>query len=71
MSWSLSILLFSIIHTVMPYGLCRITGNCLEGCSVSSYAFVGVVSIYGLINVMENVLLVDLHSPSVYGFSRG
>ena len=41
------------------------------GCWVSSYLLVGWMSRSGLIGVVENVRLVDLHPSVVMGFTRG
>ena len=36
MPWCLSSLLFSIVHTLVPFGLCRIVCVCFVGCCMSS-----------------------------------
>ena len=66
MSWSLSSLLFSIVHMVVPSGLC--SGVCVfnVGCFVSSYRWVGCVSRSGLIGVVEKVRLGDLQPSAVF-----
>ena len=71
MSWSLSTLLFSIVHMVVPFGLCSIICVVCGGCLVSSYRWVGCVSRSGLIWVVEKVRLGDLHPSAVFGLIGG
>ncbi len=71
MSWSFSSRLLSMVHTVVPSGLCRIGCVCFVGCCVSSYPLVGRVSRSGFMDVVENVRLGDLQPSLVRGFSGG
>ncbi len=71
MSYNVSSLLLSIVHMVVPSGLCSVACDGFVGCWASSYRFVGCMSRSGLIGVMENVRLVDLHPSVVIGFSGG
>jgi hypothetical protein len=71
MSWSLSSLLFSIVHMVLSYGLCSVVYVCYAGCCSSSYRLVGCVSRSGLMGVVEEVRLGDLHPSSVIGLTLG
>jgi hypothetical protein len=71
MSWSLSSLLFSIVHRVVPFGLCHVVCVCCVGCCVSSFRLVGCASRSGLIGVVEKVRLGDLHPSSVFGLTLG
>jgi hypothetical protein len=71
MSCSLSSLRFSIVLMRVPSGLCSVLCDGFVGCWVSSYLPVGFMSRSGLIGVVENVRLVDLHPSFVMGFSRG
>jgi hypothetical protein len=64
-SWSLSSRLFSIVHIVVPSGLCSVVCVCSVGCCDSSYRWVGCVSRSGLMGVVEKVRLGDLHPSSV------
>jgi hypothetical protein len=59
MSWILSSLLFSIVHMVMPSGLCSVVCVFSVGCCVSSYRRVGCVYRSGLLGVVEEVRLED------------
>jgi len=52
MSWSLSNLLFSVVHMVVPYGLCNVVCVCCVGCCVSSYRLVGCASRPGLMGMV-------------------
>ncbi len=47
MSCSLSSLMFSIVHMVVPSGLCSAVWVGFDGCCVRSYLFVGWVSRFG------------------------
>jgi hypothetical protein len=67
MSWSLSSLLFSIMHMAVPSGLCNVVCVCCVECCVSSYRWVGCVSRSGLMGVMKKVRFGDLHSSVVFG----
>jgi hypothetical protein len=71
MSWSLSSLLFSIVHMVVPSGLCNVACVCCVGCCVSSNRLVGCVSRSGLMGVVEKVRLGDLHPSSVFALIMG
>ena len=71
MSCSLSSRRFSIVLMRVPSGLCSVLCDGFVGCWVSSYLLVGWMSRSGLIGVVENVRLVDLHPSFVMGFSRG
>ena len=71
MSWSLSSLLFSIVHLVVPSGLCSVVCVFCVGCCVSSYRWVGCVSRSGLIGVVEKVRLGDLHPSVVFWLAGG
>ena len=71
MSCSLSNLRFSIVQMRGPSGLCSMVCDGFVGCWVSSYLLVGLMSKSGLIGVVENVRLVDLHPSFVMGFSGG
>ena len=64
MSWSLSSLLFSIVHIAVPSGLCSVLCVSNVGCCDNSYRWVGYASRSGLMGVVEKVRLGDLH-PSV------
>ena len=55
----------------VPSGLCSVVCDGFIGCLVSSYLLVGWMSMSGLIGVVENVRLVDLHPSFVMGFTRG
>ena len=66
MSWSLSGLLFSIMHMVVPSGLCSVVSVFCVGCCASSYRWVGCVSRSGLIGVVEKNRLGDLHPSAVF-----
>ncbi len=59
------------MQLVVPFGVC--TRVCLDfvGCWLSSYRLVGWMSRPGLIGVVENVMLADLHPSIVTGFSGG
>ena len=70
-SWSLSCRLFSIKHMVVPSGLCNIVCVCCVGCCASSYRWVGCVSRSGLMVVVKNMRIGDLHPPGVLGFACG
>ena len=63
--------MFSIVHMVVPSGLCNVACVCREGCCVSSYRLVGCVSRSGLIRVVDKVRLGDLHPSSVKGLIMG
>ncbi len=71
MSCSLSSRRFSIVVIKVPSGLCSVLCDEFVGCWVNSYLFVGCMSRSGLIGVVENVRLVDLHPSVVMGFSGG
>ncbi len=71
MSCSLSSLRFSIVQMRVPSGMCSVVCDGFVGCWVSSYLLVGWMSRFGLIGVVENVRLVDLHPSFVMGFTRG
>jgi hypothetical protein len=64
-----SSLLFSIVHMVVPSGLCSVWCVCFVGCWVGSYRFIGCVSISGMIGVVEYVRLFDLHPSIVIALS--
>ena len=68
-SWSLYSLLFSIVHMVVTSGLCSVLCVFSVGCCVTSYRWVGCVSKSGLIGVVENVRLGDLHPSAVFGLT--
>ena len=70
-SCSLSSLRFSIVQVWVPYGLCSVVCDGFVGCWVSSYLLVGWMSRSGLIGVVENDRLVDLHPSVVMGFTGG
>jgi hypothetical protein len=70
MSCSLSILRFSIVQTRVPAGLCSVIFDGFVGCWASLYLLVGWMSKYGLIGIVENVRLVDLHPSFMMGFSE-
>ena len=71
MSWSLSSLLFPIVHMVVPSGLCSVVRVFSVGCCVSSYRWVGCVSRSGFMGVVEKVRLGDLHPSSVLWLDGG
>ncbi len=75
MSWSLYSLLFSIVHMVVPSGLCNVVCVCVcvvwGVVCVSSYRLVGCVSRSGLMGVVVKVTLGDLHPSSVFGLTLG
>ena len=71
MPWNLFSLLFSIVHMVMPSGLCNVVCVLCAGYCVSSYRWVGCVSRSGLMGVVEKVRLWDLHPSSVFGLTWG
>ncbi len=71
MSWSLSSLMFNIVQTVGPSGLCRVACVCFVGCCASSYWWVRWMSSYGLMWVLENVRFGDLHPQIFRWFSEG
>ena len=71
MSWSLSSLLFSIVHIYVPSGLCSVMCVFNVECCVSSYRWVGCVSMSGLIGVVEKVRLGDLHLSVVFWSAVG
>ncbi len=71
MSCSLSCLRFSIVQMRIPSGLCSVACDGFIGGWLSSYLLVGWMSRSGLIGVMENVWLVDLHPSFVIGFPGG
>ena len=60
-SCSLSSLGFSIVQMRVPSGLCSVMCDGFVWCWVSSYLLVGCISSSGLIGVVKNVRLVDLH----------
>ena len=66
-SWSLSSRLLSIVHIVVPSGLCSVVCVCSVGCCDSSYRWVGCVSRSGFMGVVETVRLGDLHPSSFSG----
>jgi hypothetical protein len=68
---SLSSIRFSIVHTRVPSGLCSVVCDVFFWCWVSSYLTVGWMSRSGLIGVVENVRLTDLHPSFVIGFTWG
>ena len=56
----------------VPCGLCSEVCVGFVGRCVSSYRLVGMMSRSGLIGVVENIRLADLHHPSiVIGFIKG
>ena len=59
------------MQTRVPFGQCSVVCDGFVGCRVSSYLLVGWMSRSGLIGVMENVKLVDLHRFFVIGFTGG
>jgi hypothetical protein len=69
MSWSLSSRLFSIVHIVVPSGLCRVVFVGCVGCCASSYWWVECVSRSWLMGVVEKVRFGDLQPYIVRGFS--
>ena len=71
MSCSSSSLRFPIVQMRVPYGLCSVVCDVFVGCWVSSYLLVGWMSRSGLIGVVENVRLVDLHPSFLMGFPGG
>ena len=71
MSCSLSSLRFSIVPMWVPSGLCSVICDGFIGCWVSSYLLAGWMSRFGLIGVVENVRLADLHPSFVMGFTGG
>ena len=71
MSCSLSSFRFSIVQMRVPSGVCSVACDGFVGCCLSSYLMVGWMSRSGLIGVVENVRLVDLHPPFVIGFTEG
>ena len=71
MSWSLSSLLFSIEHMVVPSGLCNVVCMCCVGCCVSSYRWVRCVPRSRLMGVVENVRFGDLHPSVILGLTWG
>ena len=71
MSRSLSSLLFSIVHMLVPSGLCNVVCVCRAGYCVSSYRLVGCPSRSGLMGMVEKVRLGDLHPSSVFGLTLG
>ena len=71
MSWSLSSLLFSIVHMIAPSGLCSVVCVFSVGCCVSSYRCVGYVYRSGFIGVVDKVRLGDLHPSTVFGLAGG
>jgi hypothetical protein len=54
-----------------PYGLRSVVCDGFVGCWVSSHLLVGWMSRSGLIGVVKNVRLVDLHPSFVMGFTGG
>jgi hypothetical protein len=70
-SCSLSSRLLSIVHIVVPSGLCSVVCVCSVGCCDSSYRWVGCVSRSGLMGVVEKVRLGDLHPSSVRWLDGG
>ncbi len=71
MSYSLSSLRLSIVQIRVPSSLCSVVRDGFVGCCASSYLLVGWMSISGLIGVVKNVRLVDLHPSVVMGFTWG
>ena len=71
MSCSLFSLLFSIVQMRVPSGMCSVVCDGFVGCCVSSYLLVGWMSRSGLIGVVENVRLADLHPSLVIWFTGG
>jgi len=71
MTWSLSSLLFSIVHMVLPSITCNVVCVCYVECCVSSYRWVGCVSRFGLMGVVEKVRLRDRHPSVVLGLTWG
>jgi len=71
MSWSLSSSLFSIVHMVVPSGLCSVVCVFSVVCCASSYRWVGYVSRSGLTGVVEKVRLGDLHPSAVCWLAGG
>jgi hypothetical protein len=69
MPWSLSSLLFSIVHMVVPSGLCTVARVRCVGCCVSSYRLVGCASRFGLMGVVEKLRLGDFYPSSVFGLT--
>ena len=71
MSHSLSSLLFSIVPMRVPTRMCSVVCDEFVGCWVSSYLLVGWMSRSGLIGVVEDVRLIDLHPFFVMVFTMG
>ena len=71
MSCNLSSLRFSIVRMRVPSGLCSVVCDGFVVCWVGSYLLVGWMSRSGLIDVVENVRMVDLHPSFVMGFTGG
>ncbi len=71
MSWSLSSLLFSIVHMVVPSGLWNVVCVYCVGCCVSSYRWVGCVSRSVLMGVVEKMRFGDLHPSTVFVLTWG
>ena len=71
MACSLSSLRLSIVQTRVPSSLRSVVCDGLVGCWMSSYLLVGWMSRSGLIGVVENVRLIDLHPSFVMGLTRG
>jgi hypothetical protein len=71
MSCSLSSLRFSIVHMRVSSCVCSVVCDGFVGYWVSSYLLVGWISRSGLIGVVENVRLVDLHPSFVIVFTGG
>jgi hypothetical protein len=55
MSWRLSSFLFSIMHMVVPFGLCSVVCMFSVRCCVSSYRWVGCASRSGLIGLVAKM----------------
>ena len=71
MSCSISSLRLSIVQMRVSSGLCSVVCDGIVECWISSYLLVGWMSRSGLIGVVENVRLADLHPSFVMGFTGG
>ena len=71
MSCSLSSLRLSIVQMWVLSGLCNVVCDRFVGRWVSSYLLDESMSRSGLIGLVENVRLVDLHPYFVMGFTSG
>ena len=68
-SCSLSSVWLSIMPMWVPSCLCIEVCVGIVGCWVKLYLLVGIMSRSGLIGVVENVKLADLHPSIVIGFT--